>query len=205
MTRSTVAFSTLLPLLFSLLFCEGFVRPYLRLRPSRSGTLLCAKSGKKKKKPKDNTITVNRVAYRNYEIVDTLEAGISLLGTEVKSIREGKINIRDGYVRPSKDGRSCLLYNVHIGKYQHTGEYFQHEERRPRPLLIHKEQARKLQQQTEQQGMTIVPLKAYFNPQNKVKMEIALCRGKNVRDKRQTIKDREAKREEKRIIKSFRI
>jgi SsrA-binding protein len=167
--------------------------------------VLCAKSGKKKKKPKDGTIAVNRVAYRNFEIVDTLEAGIWLLGTEVKSIRDGKINIRDGYVRPSKDGRSCLLYNVHIGKYQHTGEYFQHEERRPRPLLIHKEQARKLLQQTEQQGMTIVPLKAYFNPQNKVKVEIALCRGKNVRDKRQTIKDREAKREEKRIIKSFRI
>ena len=85
---------------------------------------LSAKSGKKKKKPKDSTIALNRQAYRNYEIIDTLEAGISLLGTEVKSIRDGKMNLRDGYVKASKDGRGCMLFNVHISKHRFSGEYF---------------------------------------------------------------------------------
>lgn len=153
----------------------------------------------------DSTIAVNRVAYRNFEIIDTLEAGIALTGTEVKSIRDGKLNLRDGFVKPTKDGRSCTLFNVHIGKCSQVGSFYQHEEKRPRTLLVHKSQARKLLQQTEQQGMTIVPLKAYFNEQNKVKVQIALCRGKNVRDKRDAIKERDAKRESNRIIKNFRI
>jgi SsrA-binding protein len=170
-----------------------------------SSTALAAKSGKKKKKPTDTTITVNRIAYRNYEIVDTLEAGIALFGTEVKAIREGKMNLRDGFVRPSKNGRSCVLHNVHIGKVSMAGSFFQHDETRQRALLVHKEQARKFLQQVEQQGMTVIPLKAYFSDFNMVKIQIALCRGKNVRDKRTTIKDRENKREESRIMKSFRV
>lgn len=174
-------------------------------RQSRSRTQLFAKSGKKKKKPKDNTICVNRQARRNYEIVDELEAGISLVGTEVKSIREGKMNLVDGYIRPSKNGRECELFNVHISKHSQSAEYFNHEERRPRKLLVHKEEARRLLQQTERQGMTIVPLKAYFNDQNRVKIQIGLCRGKNVRDKRQDIKERDAKREASRMVKNFRI
>lgn len=95
--------------------------------------------------------------------------------------------------------------NVHIGKHSMSGAYFQHEERRERPLLVHKEEARKLKQKTEQTGMTIVPLKAYFNDDNRVKIQIGLCKGKNVRDKRQDIKERDAKREERRIIKNFRL
>jgi len=79
--------------------------------PSSSSALYAGKN-KKKKKSNDNTVTVNRIAYRNYEILDTLEAGISLKGTEVKSVRAGKMNMRDGYVRPSKNGRSCVLHNV---------------------------------------------------------------------------------------------
>lgn len=177
--------------------------------PTVTGRPACqlhlAKRSKKKPRPKTNTIAVNRVARRNYEVLETLEAGISLVGTEVKSIRDGKMNLRDGYVRPTKDGRSCILHGVHIGKYSMSGSYFQHEERRERRLLVHKQQARKFLQQTEQQGMTIVPLKAYFNDQNKVKLEIGLCRGKNVRDKREDIKARDAQREERRIIKSFRV
>jgi len=159
----------------------------------------------RKKKSEAGSICVNRLAYRNYEIIDTLEAGVALLGTEVKAIRDGKMNLRDAYVKPAKDGRSATLHNVHIGKHTMAGAYFQHEEKRVRPLLLHKEQARKLMQQTEQQGMTVVPLKAYFNKDNRVKIQIALCRGKNVRDKRATIRERDAKREEKRIIKSFRV
>jgi len=146
-----------------------------------------------------------RAARHNYEIVSTYEAGISLLGTEVKSIRDGKMNIRDGYVRPEKNGRSCTLLNVHIGKHTMSGEFFQHEERRPRPLLLCKEESRKLLQQVDQKGMTIVPLKAYFNEKNLLKIQIALCRGKNVRDKRQDLKDKEAKKDADRMVKNFRI
>jgi SsrA-binding protein len=166
---------------------------------------LFAKSGKKKKKPKSNTICVNRQARRNFEVLETLEAGISLLGTEVKSIRDGKMNLGDAFVKATKDGRGCTLMNCHIGKHSMSGSYFQHEERRPRPLLVHREEARKLKKKTEQTGHTIVALKAYFNDDNKIKIQIALCRGKNVRDKRDDIKARDAKRDESRIIKSFRI
>jgi SsrA-binding protein len=170
-----------------------------------SNFALFAKSGTKKKKPKDTTIAVNRQARRNYEIVETLEAGISLLGTEVKSIRDGKMNLRDGFVKASKNGRGCTLMNVHIGKHSMSGSYFQHEERRPRELLVHKAEALKLKQKTEQSGFTIVPLKAYYNADNKIKIQIGLARGKNVRDKRTDIKKRDAKREENRIIKNFRV
>jgi len=175
------------------------------LHLSEGTQLLAKKKRKAAGPPGSSTVCLNRVAFRNYEIISKMEAGVSLLGTEVKSIRAGKMNIRDGFVRANKDGRSCVLYNVHIGKHSMAGEYFQHEETRPRTLLLHKAEARKLLQQTEQQGMTIVPLKAYFNAKNILKLEIALCRGKNVRDKRAAIKERDAKRETSRIVKNFRI
>lgn len=183
----------------------GTTEHYSRSVTTTSSTILFGRS-KKKKKPSDNIVTLNRIAYRNYEIIETLEAGVSLKGTEIKSIRDGKINLRDGYVRPTKNGRSCVLYNVHISKCSQVGsDYFQHEEKRPRSLLLHKEEARKLMQRTEQQGMTIVPLKAYWNEQNKLKVQIGLARGKNVRDKRETIRERDSKRETNRIIKNFRV
>lgn len=125
---------------------------------------------------------------------------------QVKSVRDGKMNLRDGYVQPSQNGRTCILHNVHIGKCSTVGsEYFQHEEKRLRVLLVHKEQARKLKQQVEQQGMTVIPLKAYFNERNKLKLEIALVKSKNVRDKRNAIRERDLKREAGRIIKNFRM
>jgi len=166
---------------------------------------LHAKSGKRKKKPKGNTICVNRQARRNFEIVDTLEAGISLLGTEVKAIRDGKMNLQDAFVKTSKNGRSCTLMNCHIGKHAMSGRYFQHEELRERPLLVHKYEALKLLKKTEKSGMTIVPLKAYFNDDNKIKVLIGLAKGKNQRDKRDDIKARDMKRETSRIIKNFRL
>lgn len=164
---------------------------------------LHAKS-KKKKSPKSSIIAVNRIAYRNYEVVETIEAGIALKGTEVKSLRDGKLQLRDGFVKATP--RSLTMLNVHIGKNHNTGAYFQHEERRPRQLLVHAAQARKLYLQTDKtRGMTIIPLKAYFSDKNFVKIQIGLCRGKNVRDKRADIQARENKREEQRIIKSFRV
>ena len=104
----------------------------------------------------------------------------------------------------TSNGRSCTLYNVHIGKNPHSGEYFQHEERRPRPLLLHKEETRKLAKGVEQKGFTIVPLKDFYSSRNQVKVQIGLCRGKNVMDKRNTIKDREMKKDADRMIKNFR-
>mmetsp|Transcript_22048 Transcript_22048/g.28539 ORF Transcript_22048/g.28539 Transcript_22048/m.28539 type:complete len:223 (+) Transcript_22048:121-789(+) len=181
---------------------SGFVIPVNNL--SRQHEQLTSLAAKKKKKNAGMTFD-NRVAYRNYEIVEKIEAGISLLGTEVKSIRDGKLNLRDGYVRTSYDGRSCVLHNVHIGKYSGSGAYFNHEELRPRPLLVHKAQALKWAQQVDRSGMTIVPIKAYFNEDSLFKVQIALCKGKNVRDKRETIKQRDEKRETSRIIKSFRL
>jgi SsrA-binding protein len=116
------------------------------------------------------------------------------------------MNLRDGFVQPSKNGRTCVLHNVHIGKCSTVGsEYFQHEEKRLRDLLVHKEQSRKLKQQVEQQGLTVIPLKAYFNEKNKLKLEIALVRGKNVIDKRDALRDRDLKREAGRIIKNFQM
>jgi SsrA-binding protein len=186
-------------------YCHPSVSFFSRSQPPPPSIVLLHATNKKKGKTRTNIIAINRNARRNYEILETLEAGVSLLGTEVKSIRDGKMNLRDGYIKPTKDGRSCVLCNVHIGKHAMSAEYFQHEERRERRLLVHKSEARKLLQQTEGSGMTIVPLKAYFSDDNKVKLEIALCRGKNVRDKRADIKEREAKRDERRIIKSFRV
>ena len=120
------------------------------------------------------------------------------------SIRDGKMNIRDGFIKPNKNGRSCTLMNIHIGKHNTAGEYYQHDERRPRELLLHKAESRKMLQKTDKApGMTIVPLKAYWSPNNKVKFEIGLCRGKNVRDKRADIMERESKRETNRMIKNF--
>ena len=175
-------------------------------RPLPASPLYLKKGGSKKKKVKSNIITVNKLAYRNYEVLETLEVGVSLLGTEVKSIRDGKMNIRDGFVKANKNGRSCILMNVHIGKHNMAGEFFNHEERRPRPLLLHKQEARRLLQKTDRTpGMTIVPLKAYWSEGNKVKFAIGLCRGKNLRDKRQDIMARESKREESRMIKNFNV
>ena len=113
------------------------------------------------------------------------------------------MNLRDGFVRPDNLGRGMSLYNVHIGKHS-TGEFFNHEERRVRPLLLNKEECKKMRKEIEMKGMTIVPLKAYFNDKNLVKVQIGLCRGKNVRDKRDAIKDREMKRDTDRMMKSFR-
>jgi SsrA-binding protein len=171
---------------------------------SNTSTSLDAKKQKKKKKPTSSVISTNRSARRNYEVVSTYTAGISLLGSEIKAIRDGKMNLRDGYVRPDKAGRGVSMYNVHIGKHT-TAEYFNHEERRVRPLLLTKEECRKLRREIDIKGMTIVPLKAFFNDSNRVKIEIGLCKGKNVRDKRNAIRDREAKKDAARMVKNFRM
>lgn len=162
------------------------------------------KAKKNKNVGKSPVIATNRQARRDYEVLNTYVAGISLLGSEVKAIRDGKMNIRDGFVRPNKTDRGLSLHNTFIGKLTNS-EFFNHEERRARQLLLRKEECRKLRKEVENQGLTIVPLKAFFTEKNLIKIEIALCRGKNVRDKRNDIKAREAKRDNERMMKSFRV
>ena len=159
--------------------------------------MLAASGGSARKQ-----VSANRLARRNYEIISDYEAGISLVGTEVKSARQGKMNLRDGYCR-IKDGE-CWLHNVHIAQHLSTGRYFQHDELRPRRLLLHKAQIRKLGREVDLKGLTIVPLSCYFNEQSRLKVQIGLARGKQLTDKRETIKRREQDRETQRQIKGFR-
>jgi len=145
-------------------------------------------------------VTDNRKARYLYEILETYEAGLELKGTEVKSIRQGKANLQDGYAL-IRHGEALLL-NVHISPYEKTGAYFNHDPRRTRKLLLHKQEIRKLIGKVEQQGLTLIPLKMYLK-RGLVKITIALAKGKKVHDKRASIKEREDKREMARAIKRY--
>lgn len=145
-------------------------------------------------------ITDNRQARFLYEILETYEAGVELTGTEVKSIRQGKVNLRDGYGL-IRNGEALLL-NVHISPYSASGEYFNHDPRRTRKLLLHRREINKLIGLLEQKGLTLVPLKMYFKG-NWVKLSLGLGRGKKLHDKRETIKRREDQREIQRAIKRY--
>ena len=145
-------------------------------------------------------ISDNRQARYLYEILETYEAGIELVGTEVKSIREGKVNLRDGYAL-IRNGEAWLL-NVHISPYQASGQYFNHEPRRTRKLLLHRREINKLIGQVEQKGLTLVPLKLYFK-RGRVKVSIGLAKGKKLHDKRESIKRRQDQREMARAMKRY--
>ena len=145
-------------------------------------------------------IAENRKAFHDYHVVETFEAGIVLLGTEVKSIREGRVNLRDSYARV-EDGE-VFLYNVNISSYSHRG-YADHEALRRRKLLLHKSEVRKLIGKTVERGMTLVPLRLYFKD-GRVKVALSLAKGKKEYDKRETTKRREAERETRAAIKSRR-
>ncbi|MBS7699260.1 MULTISPECIES: SsrA-binding protein SmpB [unclassified Chelatococcus] len=142
-------------------------------------------------------VAENRKARFNYEIVEKIEAGIALTGTEVKSLREGKATITEAYAGPS--GEEFLLFNAYIPEYLQANR-FNHETRRPRKLLLHKRQINKLIGATQRQGFTVVPLRIYFNPKGRAKVEIALARGKNLGDKRETEKKRDWDRERSRLM-----
>ena len=141
----------------------------------------------------------NRQARYQYEILDTYEAGIALLGTEVKSIRDGKVNLRDGFANVKRG--EVWLHNVHISPHKMTNLAYNHEPRRVRKLLLHKQEIRKLIGQTEQKGLTLVPLKMYFKD-GRVKVNIALGRGKKLHDKRDSLKRKQDKRDMARAMKS---
>ncbi len=143
------------------------------------------------KKAGTKIVSDNRQARYLYEILETYEAGIELLGTEVKSIRAGKVNLRDGYAF-IKNGE-VWLSNVHISPYKAGGTHFNHEPLRVRKLLLHRQEINKLIGQTEQKGLTLVPLKMYFK-KGRVKVAIGLGRGKKLYDKRETLKKRDDER-----------
>jgi SsrA-binding protein len=139
----------------------------------------------------------NRKARFNYEILDAFEAGIALTGTEVKSLRVGKATIGESYAGPS--GEEFLLFNADIPEYLQANR-FNHERKRPRKLLLHKRQINKLVGAVQREGLTVVPLKLYFNDKGRAKIELALARGKTLGDKRQTEKKRDWDRERGRLM-----
>lgn len=143
-------------------------------------------------------IAENRKAFHDYHILDTWEAGMALLGTEVKSIREGRVNLRDSFARI--ENGEVWLYNVNISSYSHRG-YADHEPLRQRKLLMHRDEIRKLIGKTTEKGMTLVPLRLYFR-KGRVKVEVGLAKGKKDYDKRETIKRREVDRETRAAVKA---
>ena len=145
-------------------------------------------------------IAENRKAYHDFHILDTYEAGIILLGTEVKAIREGRVNLRDSFAR--LENGEVFLYNVNISPYSHRG-YAHHEPLRRRKLLLHREEIRKLTGKTVAKGMTLVPVRMYLKD-GRVKVAVSLAKGKKEYDKRETIKRREADRETRAAVKSRR-
>jgi SsrA-binding protein len=151
--------------------------------------------------PEQRLIADNRKAGHDYHFLETFEAGLALVGTEVKAIREGRVNLRDSYCR--LDRGEAFLLGAHIGQYSHGG-YASHDPVRPRKLLLTRLELNKLLGKTTEKGLTIVPLRMYYK-KGRVKVAIALARGKNVIDKRETIRRREAERETRAAIKSRRV
>lgn len=147
---------------------------------------------------KDKPLAQNRKARHDYEIVDTYEAGLVLKGTEIKSIRKGKMNLQDGYI--SIHGGEAWLKNAHISPYDH-GNLFNHDPLRDRKLLLHKGEIRKLANEVKLSGMTMVPLKVYL-VRGRAKLLLGLARGKNKYDKRHALKEKQAKRDIDRVMKN---
>jgi len=147
------------------------------------------------------TVATNRKAYHNYHIGESVEAGIALTGTEIKSVRAGRVSLGDAYVRP--EAGELWLMNAHIARYE-AGSYLSHEPRRPRKLLLHRKQIDSLASQVSERGFTLVPLKLYIKD-SLAKVEVALARGKKLYDKREAIARHETEREIERAIKRERL
>ena len=152
---------------------------------------------KKEKEERFKIAAENRKARHNYYIESTVEAGVMLVGTEVKALREGHATIAESYAH-TKDGE-VFLVNAYIPEYK-AGNRFNHEVRRVRKLLLHKREIAKLAQGVEREGMTLIPLKLYFNPKGRAKIELGLAKGKKLHDKRETDKKRDWEREKGRLM-----
>ncbi|MBE44915.1 MAG: SsrA-binding protein [Thaumarchaeota archaeon] len=148
----------------------------------------------------DNRIVAtNRKAYHEYHILDKYETGIELLGSEVKSLREGNANLKEAYIVIRKE--QAWVLGIHISPYSHTG-FEGHEPVRERRLLLHKREIEKIKISLEQKGLTAVPLKMYFNPNGWAKLEIGIAKGKKIYDKRKAIRERDIQREAERELRN---
>jgi SsrA-binding protein len=147
-----------------------------------------------------SSIAENRKAFHDFHILETFEAGLVLLGTEVKAIREGRVNLRDSYARV--ENGEVFLYNVNISPYSHRG-YADHAPLRQRKLLLHRDEIRKLIGKTVERGMTLVPVRMYLKD-GRVKIAVSLAKGKKAHDKRETIKRKDIERETRQAVKERR-
>ncbi len=151
-----------------------------------------ATAATKKETSDERTVVSNRKAFHDYFIVETYEAGIALRGTEIKSVRAGKVQLRESYIRIEND--EAWVVGMHISPYEQAGVYFQHEPTRPRKLLLHHAEINKLRVQAEVKGLTLVPIRMYFK-KGRVKVEIGVARGKHTYDKRAALAERDNQRE----------
>ncbi|MCT4575197.1 MAG: SsrA-binding protein SmpB [Alphaproteobacteria bacterium] len=150
---------------------------------------------------KKQTISKNKKAYFDFFITDTIEAGIVLTGSEVKSLRLGGASIAESYADIIESGE-LFLVNSYIKEYEQSGKHLQHEPKRIRKLLLHKKELRKFSGEISKKGITIVPLHMYFNENGKVKIELGIAKGKKKHDKRESIKERDWNRDKARIMKN---
>ena len=149
---------------------------------------------------KSRVLVTNRKARHDYHVLETFEAGIALVGTEVKSLREGKGNLKDSFAKV--ENGELFLYNMHISPYE-KGNIFNRDPLRTRKLLMHKKQINRLAGRVQEKGLTLIPLKVYLNERGLVKVELALAKGKAIYDKREDIKRRDAKREVEKAFKDY--
>jgi SsrA-binding protein len=145
-------------------------------------------------------ISKNKKAFHDYHILDKFEAGVVLEGSEVKSIREGRVNLKDSFIKSVKD--ELFLFNAHISFGATTHSFYRPNERRDRKLLLHRKEINKIMDKVAKAGMTVVPLKLYFSNKNIVKIEIALAKGKDKHDKREALKEKDQKRDMQMALKS---
>lgn len=147
----------------------------------------------------EKLVTVNRKAYHDYQIEEELEAGIALTGTEIKSIRAGRVNLRDAYAR-IENGELWLI-GCHISPYQQAGNFFNHEPERPRKLLVHRQELNYLREKVQAKGYTLVPLRMALR-KGRAKVDIGLGRGKKLYDKRDALAERDARRDVERALRN---
>lgn len=154
-----------------------------------------------KKEVKKNLVFKNKKAFHDYEIFDTLEAGIVLEGSEVKAVREGRVNLKDSHVRIIKN--EIFVLNLHITHLSTAHVTYRPDERRDRKLLLHRKEIDKLFSKVTKDGITIVPIKLYFNKKNILKIQIATARGKKLHDKREDLKQKSIKRDIQQALKNY--
>lgn len=149
-----------------------------------------------------NILAKNKKAIFDYFIEERFEAGIVLKGSEVKALRDGRVNLKDSFIKIVK--QEAFVFGMHIGRLDTTHHFYAHEERASRKLLLHKKQILKLQKAIEQSGYTIVPIEIYFNDKNRVKLQIAVAKGKELHDKREVLKQKDMARDIQKALKDFR-